>query len=221
MSTWSPITKSAEASRGFTLIELLGVVLVGTLLLGAFTSFYIAQQRATRRNEVEIETSQALRAVTEQISRDLRIVGRDLTRGMLNNSPQVHRFTTTATNDLDFYVDQYDCGVTSTCIDTTGATIASPQRRRYRYNNGTIERCTCNGYLCTPTCAVLADFAGTLSLQYAYADCGGTALTPSTVAVQDKVGRVDIRVNLFQGMVGGTNISRTETDSVTLRNLCN
>src|SRR4051812_11367781 len=106
MSNERTTTKSAEGSSGFSLIELLMVILVGTILLGSFTGFYIAQQRAARRNEVEIETSQALRAVVEQISRDLRVVGRDLTRGML--AANITRFTTADAQDLDFYVDQYD-----------------------------------------------------------------------------------------------------------------
>ena len=223
MSSSSRITKFADDSAGFTLVELLVVAVVAGTMLAAFTGFYVSEQRAVRRNEVEIETSQALRAAGEQITRDIRDVGRDLTRNLLSNS--IPRFNTAAASDIDFYVDQYDCGVVSTGCSTPdgGSTIASPQRKRYRYNSGAIEQCTCNGNGCSTTCSVLADFAGTLSLTFSYYDCGGTALTslPLSSTDRSKVGRIDVKLNLFRGMVGGTNISRTETDSVTIRNLCN
>jgi hypothetical protein len=183
----------------------------------------VSQHRAVRRNEVEIETSQALRAAAEQITRDVRDVGRDLTRNLLSNN--IPRFNTANTSDIDFYVDQYDCGVVGSGCATPdgGSTIASPQRKRYRYNSGTIEQCTCNGNGCSTTCSVLADFAGSLSLTFSYYDCGGNALSslPLPSSDRDKVGRVDVKLNLFQGTVGGTNITRTETNSVTIRNLCN
>jgi prepilin-type N-terminal cleavage/methylation domain-containing protein len=222
MSSSSHITRFADDSAGFTLIELLVVALVAGTLMAAFTGFYVSQHRAVRRNEVEIETSQALRAAAEQITRDVRDVGRDLTRNLLANS--IPRFNTAAASDIDFYVDQYDCGIVgSGCSTPDGGSIASPQRKRYRYNSGTIEQCTCNGNGCSPSCSVLADFAGSLSLTFSYYDCGGTALTslPLSSTDRNKIGRVDIKLNLFQGMVGGTNITRTETNSVTIRNLCN
>lgn len=212
MSLWSRTTRSVDARAGFTLLELLAVMLVGTILLGGFTAFYIGQQRAARRNEIEIETSQALRAAIEQIGRDLRIVGRDLTRGLL--SAGINRFTTAGSSEIDFYIDGADQGVVAG---------VSPQRKRYRYNSNTIEQCTCNGNSCTTTCSALADFAGTLSLNFRYKDCGGTDLgtPPLSAANRNKIGRIDVKVNLFRGLIGGTNINRTEVDSITLRNLCN
>src|SRR5262245_49094786 len=68
---------SSSSSRGFTLIELLAAMLVGTAVLAAFTTFYIAQQRSLRRHHQEIAASQALRAALEQMSRDLRSAGLD------------------------------------------------------------------------------------------------------------------------------------------------
>src|SRR4029078_7796962 len=114
MSSSSRITKFADDSAGFTLIELLVVALVAGTMLAAFTGFYVSEQRAVRRNEIEIETSQALRAAAEKITRDIRDVGRDLNQSSLSNS--VPRFNTADTSDIDFYVNQYDCGiVTGTC----------------------------------------------------------------------------------------------------------
>lgn len=197
MFSSSPTTRRRDRAAGFTLIELLAVALVGSLLLLSFTSFYVSQQRAIRRNEIEIETSQALRTALEQMSRDLRLVGRDLTRAGFA------RFNTAAASDIDFNIDSNDDGTS--------------ERKEYRLNGTTIESCAGGG----ASCVVLADFAS--SLAFGYADCGANALSsvPLSSSDRNKVGRVDITLTLDRGTVAGTRITRTEKTSITMRNLCN
>lgn len=199
MYSSSRTTKCPDRAQGFSLIELLVVIVVTAVLLLAFTGFYVSQQRAARRNEVEIETSQSLRTALEQMSRDIRLIGRDITR-----APGFTRFNNVTATDLDFNIDTND--------DGTG------ERNRFRLNGSTIEKCDGNA---GTNCNVLADFI--TALTFNYLDCGGTAVASPNASTENrnKIGRIDVSLTVGRGRVSGTTITRTEVDSITLRNLCN
>ncbi len=137
MSSSSPTTKFPDQRSGFTLLELIVIVLVGVIVLGGFTSFYLDQQRTIRRNEIEIETSQALRAALEQMERDLRSAGRDL----LNTPASYDVITYGDASRIDFQTDSNDDG--------------TPEAKEFRRNgaNNTLEICTA----ANASCEVLAE----------------------------------------------------------------
>src|SRR5262249_13772657 len=51
------------------------VMLVAAVLLAAFTTFYLTEQRTLRHHQVEVEASQNLRVALDQMTRDIRVAG--------------------------------------------------------------------------------------------------------------------------------------------------
>ena len=198
--TWSPITKSPSVA-GFTLIELLVVMLVGAVLLASFTGFYVAQQRTFRRHQIEIETSQALRTALEQISRDLRAAGRDPlgTAGA--------GITLADGAEVDFTLDANNDGA-------VGASDPN-ETKKFRRNGSAIESYRADQ--ATPWTALASYVSGAASV-FSYRKCDGTLIASLPASATDRaaIARIDITLTVTRS--GGISLSRTETESVRLRN---
>src|SRR5438093_11603174 len=104
MQEWSPNTPRPES--GFTLVELLVVAVIAGVLLVGFTAFYVSEQSAVRHDQIEIETSQALRTALEQMSRDIRSARKDLTYDFLTNTGGASSsFVTANATAIEFTLD--------------------------------------------------------------------------------------------------------------------
>ena len=199
MSRSSHTTKSLEA--GFTLVELLIVVIAGAILLLAFTGFYVAQQRSVRHNEVQIENSQNLRTVLEQMSRDIRAAGRSIT--VIDPTATLAPLTVGTATRVVFQYDTDDDG--------------TPETKEYLYDpvGKNLQVCV-NGN----ACEVLADRI--TSVSFSYKDCSGATIAnpTSTPDVARSIARIDMIVTASHGTskVAGLNVTRTESESVDLRN---
>ena len=187
------MSESIEA--GFTLIELLVVMAVAGLLLAGFTTFYLSGQRATRRHQLEIEASQALRTALEQISRDLRSARRDPVN-FPNNQPS---FVTATPSTVEFQLD----------YDDNGAALSTDpnEHKGYRLNGTTIEQLDTS----TNTWVSLANNVSALT--FGYYDCSGV-----TTAVLASIATVDVTITVTPAIIGSSS-SRTETERVRLRNV--
>ena len=104
----SPNTPSYSA---FTLVEVLVVIVIAAVLLAGFTGFYLSEQRTVRHDQIEIETSQALRTALEQMGRASSARKMYLTFDYLTGSggasPSPSFITATATA-IEFTLDAND-----------------------------------------------------------------------------------------------------------------
>jgi Tfp pilus assembly protein PilW len=170
-------------------------------LLSAFTTFFVTQQRSFQRHRVEIASSQSLRNALEQISRELRSAGFDPTSGAAAG------VTLADTAEVDFTLDANMNGV----ID--GADPS--ETRKFRRNGTTIESYqsgTLGSWL------PLADFAASSGVVFRYFRCDETEITTLPASTADRALLARIDVSLTMTGVGGVGLSRTETESVRLRN---
>jgi prepilin-type N-terminal cleavage/methylation domain-containing protein len=199
-------------SRGFSLVELLTVMLVGALLLTAFAGFYRSEQRAFRHHQIEIETSQELRTALDQMSRDLRDAGRNLTGA----APAVGIVTANSTaTRVDFDLDEND----------NGTITDSGERKQYCYNSAARQLLVCEPYgqatcsLANANCRLLAANISSASFAYGTAvSCPAPEPTPGTVS---RIPRVDISLTANrQNPVAGLGVNRTEVETVRIRNAC-
>lgn len=196
MRASSHITKSPD--RGFTIIEVLVAVLISGVILAGFTGFYLASQRANRHQQIEIESSQALRTALEQMSRDLRAAGVNMTSATFANFP----FVSADTTQVEFELDADSDGAVSNTIS---------EHKGFRLTGTTLE-----SYDGT-TWNAFADNIS--SLQFTYRDCTGTTIpTPVSTAGGTNIASIDISLTVTRPIVGGLPVSRTETDSIRLRN---
>jgi type IV pilus assembly protein PilW len=202
MRRWFDCTRYLEV--GFSLIELLVAIAVAGLLLTAFTGFYLSQQRATRHHQVEIEASLALRTALEQISRDVRSARKDLTRDPTD--PVTHpgagaAILTADATHLEFTLD----------VDDEGAITSTDPREHkgftYDAAAGTIEVLDAT----TGNWNTLADNVSAFS--FSYFDCAQAA-----TAVLDAIASVGVSITVTRPVIAGLPVSRTETETIRLRN---
>jgi len=196
------------AERGFSLIELLAVILVSALLMTGLTGFYLNEQRALRHHQVAIESSHELRSGLEQVSRDLRSARKDLS---LQATPV---FVTAMESAVEFQVDANDDG---------SVTPSDPDEHKgFQLSGTSLQTCDPDGAgRCT--WSTLADFVQTLSFHYWGCSVNGTTLVDlgTTVTGSDlaKIKQVTISIAMNRPTVGGLPETRTESDTVQLRNV--
>ena len=212
---------SSRSSGGFTLVELLVVMVIAGLLLAGFTAFYLSQQRALRHHQIEIEASQSLRTALEQITRDVRSARQDITRDYNAHPPSgglaAAAFLAATSNSIEFQLDANEDGAVTTNDPS--------EHKGYRLNTSTsrIEQYDASGN----SWIELTDDASTFALTFAYQGCptvaGGalqTLTTPVTLTSDlAKIVRVDVTVQVTRATTAGLPITRSETESVRLRNV--
>ncbi len=195
-------------SHGFTLVELLVVMVIAGVLLAAFTAFYLSQQRTVRHHQIEVETSQALRTALEQVSRDLRSARKDITYDFNASPPPstVGRptFVTADAGNVEFELDANDDG-TVTASDPS-------EHRGYRLAGSTIEQYDAS----TTTWVTMADYVSAFALTYR--DCNQATLG-APVATPNGIKSIDISISVSRPVIGGLPVTRTETESIQLRNV--
>jgi prepilin-type N-terminal cleavage/methylation domain-containing protein len=209
MQEWS--TNTPRPDSGFTLVELLVVAVIAGILLAGFTGFYVSEQRAVRHDQIEIETSQALRTALEQMSRDIRAARKDLTYDYLTGtggaSPTFITWTATA---IEFTLDADSSGTINS---------ADPLERR--------------GFSLDTSTGILSELDAVSGQYFTLAEnidisgspCNGTMFTyhdknggdPATTGLPIK--SVDICITAKRPVIGGLPVVRTETASVQLRNV--
>ncbi|MGH9894849.1 MAG: PilW family protein [bacterium] len=215
--------------RGFTLIELLVAMVVGMLLLSAFTVFYLSEQRAVRHHQIEVETSQELRTALEQISRDLRSARKDLTRDFLASTGGAQpTFRQAERSWVEFELDANDNGTIDLDLDPNDDNVLDllPEYKGFRLPIGgtTVEQLQyvtdSNSY----EWIQLADSVQALTFNYWI--CGATPAAalierPSVTlpAELTDIVQVDIAITMDRPVIAGLPVSRTENVSVKLRNV--
>ena len=192
---------TSTSNGGFTLVELLAAMLVGTTILGAFTGFYLAEQRALRRHQLEIAASQSLRTALEQMSRDLRSAG-------LDPSTNAGAGIVLATSDeVDFTRD----------ADANGTIDSSDpvETLRFRRNGTSLESYVADG--ATPW-VPLADNVASNGAIFRYYRCDGSEIgtLPASATDLDAIARIDVTLSV--NGIGGVTFTRRESESVRLRN---
>jgi prepilin-type N-terminal cleavage/methylation domain-containing protein len=200
-----------RAESAFTLVELLVVMVVGAVLMAGFTGFYLSEQRATRHNQIEIETSQALRTALEQMSRDIRSARQDLTYDYLTNTGGASpTFSTTTGTAVEFTLDYDDSG-TITATDPK-------EHKGFSFNSTTgilsALDAASNTYF---TLAENIDISGSPcnGTMFSYLDKNGADATSTGLPIKS----IDICITAKRPVIGGLPVVRTERSSVQLRNV--
>jgi|KBSSwiStaDraftv2_1062776.scaffolds.fasta_scaffold926231_2 prepilin-type N-terminal cleavage/methylation domain-containing protein len=202
---------SGHPDGGFTLVELLAVVLLSAVLLAAFTAFYLSEQHSLRHHQIEVETSQNLRVALDQMVRDIRVVGLNVSKASIASFP----FVTADATAIRFKLD----------ADADGAvtTTSNDENKGFQITGTTIEKydATANSFAGN----VLADDinltgAPCNGVMFTYRDCNGNALTAPVASPGSNIASVDVCVTAVQPVVGGLPVRRTETESIRLRNVC-
>jgi type IV pilus assembly protein PilW len=204
---------------GFTLVDALASIVVGTLLLTAFAGFYVSEQRAYRRQQVEIALSQNLRIGLEQIVRDLRVAGRDPT-----GSAHAGLLSSLNANQVDFTID-YDS-------DGTVTSTSGNERKGFRRCGTTIETYVASTSLSSSPCdgasgwqtlaeSISASSPSSVFRYYKASGSSWTELTSFPLSSTDLglVTRIDVTLTATTNApYGAGTISRTEAATVRLRN---
>jgi type II secretory pathway component PulJ len=193
------------------------VIAVAGVLLAGFTAFYVSQQRAVRHQQIEVETSQALRTALEQISRDLRTARKDITYDFHATPPPTlvgrPTFVTADTSNMEFTLDANDSGVIE--ADGTGPNLVGLlEHKGYRLNGSTLEQydASVNANNWVP----LADNVSAFALTYR--DCNqATLATP--VGTPNSIKSIDVSITVSRPVIGGLPVVRTESESIQLRNV--
>jgi Tfp pilus assembly protein PilW len=191
--------------HGFALIELPVGLLISATVVAALMGFYVSEQRGVRHNQIEIETSQTLRLALEQMSRDLRSAERNL---LGTASPT---FLTWTQTDVEFQLDANDDGVIAP--DGTGVNVTGPaEHKGFQLPAGST---TLNQYDASVTSNNWVAFADNVqALSFTYLQCDG--VTAATAA--NNIARIGISITVSRPSVGGVSVTRTEVESVRLRN---
>jgi Tfp pilus assembly protein PilW len=204
-------TGSGHHSGGFTLVELLAATLLAVLLLTAFTAFYLSEQRSLRHHQIEVETSQNLRVALDQMVRDIRVAGLNVSKASIGSFP----FITADATVIRFKLDaDGDGAVTGTSSDENkGFQIAGTTVEKYDATAGSFA----GNVIADSINLAGAPCNGTM---FTYRDCNGNTLTPPVASPGTSIASVDVCVTAVQPVVGGLPVRRTETESVRLRNVC-
>ncbi len=176
-------------------------MLVGTLLLAGFTTFYLAQQRSLRRHQQEIAASQALRAALEQMSRDLRTAGLD------PSTTAAAGITLADTDEVDFTRDA-DANGTIDASDTS-------ETLRFRRSGAALESYVAGG---VASWLPLADSVVEASPTFRYYRCDGSEISTLPANATDRTAIARIDISLAVDGSGSIQFVRRETESVHLRN---
>lgn len=200
----------SHPDRGFSLVELLVVMVIGGLLLAGLTSFYLSQHRAMRHHQIEVEASQGLRTALEQMTRDIRSARRDLTYDIHTKTGGSAAFLTAGPSTIEFTLDANDDGtITST---------ENKEHKGYRLSGTQVQQYDAS----TSSWVPLADNISALAFSYFGCPASGTTLDSlgSTVASGDlpRIVQVNVSITATVSPVGGLPVSRTETESIRLRN---
>ena len=196
------------SNHAFTLVELLVVIVVAAVLMAGFTGFYLSAQRGLKHHQVEIETSQALRTALDQMSRDIRSARKDLSGSAL---PIISQATTTL---LEFTLDADDDRVvTSTDVaEHKGFQLVGTDLLKL---DPTSPGDPWTGNVLAENVVLPNANAG---LTFTYRNCSAAVFTPATQADRDLIATVDISLTLTRPVIGGLPLTRSETESVRLRN---
>jgi prepilin-type N-terminal cleavage/methylation domain-containing protein len=205
------ITGSGHPDNGFTLVELLAVILLAALLLAAFTAFYLSEQRSLRHHQIEVETSQNLRVALDQMVRDIRVAGLNVSKATIASFP----FVTADATVIRFKLDADGDGtVTSSSADENkGYQIAGTTIEKYDAAAGSFSGNVLADYIDLTG----APCGGTM---FTYRDCNGNALAAPVASPGINIASVDVCVTAVRPVIGGIPVKRTETESIRLRNVC-
>jgi len=201
-STFKRTTITSKA--GFTLIEVIVAASAAMLMLAAFTGFYLGQQRSLHRDQVEIASSQALRSALEQMSRELR------TAGLNPLGTAAPGITWANVREVWFTLDADASG-------TLNATDPN-ELRRFRQNGTQIESYDASTGSWMPLADFVAPVGSPPSTLFHYFRCDGSEITVLPASAADLASIARINLSLTVNGVGGVTLSRTETESVRVRN---
>ncbi|MGH7822142.1 MAG: PilW family protein [Candidatus Binatia bacterium] len=196
---------SRSPEGGFTLIELLAVIIVGGVLLTALTTFYLSEQRAFRQQQIQIETSQALRVALEQIVRDVRVAGRNplstVGIGLTYASGTELRFTLDADGD------------------GTANLTDRAEHKGFQLNGTVIRTWVADALNPWQDLAAYVDPAATPIFRYYRGDLTEVTALPASSTDLSAIRRVDVVLTVTNRVPAAPDINRTEAATIRLRNL--
>ena len=195
----------SRPDRGLSLIELVAAIAISSAVVVGFMTFYLSQQRALQHGKMQVDTSQAIRTAIDQISRDLRVAGRNPTL------PNTCGFLVADANEVDFTFDENDDG---DCSD-------DGEQKGFRRQGTTLQARVAVGTLADWE-TLVEDLVATGSIfSYYMPPVSGTPVLvtglPASSADRAAIVRVDVTLRFSRtAPLGG--IQRVETASVILRN---
>ena len=90
-------TRTLTDQRGFTLLELILTLLMGTIVVGAVTQFYVSQHYHLTQQMSVADLQQNLRSAVQELTDNLRMAGYGMPSGMdpiiaANTNPDTVQF---------------------------------------------------------------------------------------------------------------------------------
>lgn len=196
-----PRLASRRVEGGFSLLELLPAIAIASLIVAGFTTFYLSEQRNFLHGRADVGASQALRGAIDQMTRDLRMAGRDPKNVGCG-------FTVATANEIQFNFDGDDNG---TCGET-----AKGELRGFRRSGTNLESLVAPGSVAP--WEVLAEGVAAATVFTYWQDDGGGTLTASNPPTNlANIRRIDVTLRVNRtAPIGG--VSRLESASVLVRN---
>ena len=187
-------------------------MVISAVLLAAFTAFYLSQQRTLHHHRIEVEASQNLRVALDQMTRDIRAAGLNVSKAAIANFP----FPV----DADATVVRFKLDADG---DGTATTNSNDEHKGFQIAGNTIEKYDASSSSFSGN--ILADNidvsgAPCNGTMFTYRDCNGNALAPPVAAPGSNIASIDICISVVRPVIGGLPVNRTETESVRLRNVC-